>query len=833
MNTTKCKLTGLTKRQEDYWIIKSDTDPNSWASLYLLGDDIYVGEWHGYITKELNNKSDVVFYEILDRYNLRDKGYHFVLFNSKVTGTSLEVRSMYTPFLKKEIVYMKSHILVGLPPVLRFITSIAMRLNKAFDITEYHDNLPSAIESIKGSSHKSISNKDYNKSDSTDIEVDGDKVGETLSESDDKLNIEFLADDIKKTDVSTQFNKVDKSEKDIWRYTSENSIYKIYGEIIDERIIYCKQSGDRTMDELNVFFKVDYEMLEVQNNQNAILIESLGSSSGINDSERKSIVSFYYSLVGKIKHLIFIKPNMFQKASILMSKYLLRSKYKVHIVKSKGEAFDLAYTIKREENVNEVVEFELEHTKSSKEVDHRIDQLLNIVGRISWDPTFDDNYSTEVVGNDEFSILFESFEMLRGDIVSMKKELESHSEQLREKVDKATSKLRKQNIELEKAKEEAEKANKLKSAFLANMSHEIRTPMNAIVGLTDVLREGNVSEKDKEMYLGLISKSNSHLLKLINDVVDVSKIESKEMKLSSSKFCLNELMRDLLESQKVILHNSDKSDKIKYSLSLGLSDELSHIKTDSTRLRQVLLNLLNNAYKFTSSGEIEFGYTLKGDNLHFYVRDTGIGIEESKIGYIFERFTQAEGDTTRKYGGTGLGLSISKSLVELCGGTISVESTLGEGSTFSFTLLYQCQTDATTKEEITDSTTENKFVFENLNILVAEDDNLNFTVLKAIFSPYKYTLTRVITGVEAVTEIKNNKDYDVILMDIQMPEMDGIEATKLIRKITTEIPIIALSANAFENEMHQILEAGCVDYLTKPINKNTLMKSLAKNIIKN
>ncbi|MCK5907522.1 MAG: response regulator, partial [Flavobacteriales bacterium] len=366
-----------------------------------------------------------------------------------------------------------------------------------------------------------------------------------------------------------------------------------------------------------------------------------------------------------------------------------------------------------------------------------------------------------------------------------------------------------------------------------NMSHEIRTPMNAIVGLTDVLREGNVSEKDKEMYLGLISKSNSHLLKLINDVVDVSKIESKEMKLSSSKFCLNELMRDLLESQKVILHNSDKSDKIKYSLSLGLSDELSHIKTDSTRLRQVLLNLLNNAYKFTSSGEIEFGYTLKGDNLHFYVRDTGIGIEESKIGYIFERFTQAEGDTTRKYGGTGLGLSISKSLVELCGGTISVESTLGEGSTFSFTLLYQCETGATTKEEITDSTTENKFVFENLNILVAEDDNLNFTVLKAIFSPYKYTLTRVITGVEAVTEIKNNKDYDVILMDIQMPEMDGIEATKLIRKITTEIPIIALSANAFENEMHQILEAGCVDYLTKPINKNTLMKSLAKNIIKN
>ena len=820
MKVSICPITGLKKRQKDSWIIRLEDEPDTWASLYLLGDDIFVGEWHGYITVKFNELSDIAFFDILDSFNLREKGYHYIIDNSDTTGTSIGVRARYTHFLQNEIRYMKTHNLVGLTPVLRFITGIALRVNKGFDITEYHDNLLGAIARIKKSESDFRNNKIHEHK--PNIDNSNSENNEIHNPDLNELENEY--------DGNSERAIIDRSEDNIWRY--RNKKYSLYGEIIDNRIIYCKQSGDRTMDDLSVFFNINYEMLNINNNDKAILIEYIGNAKNVSENKRRRIVSFYYSLIDRISHLIFIKPSLFQKATILMTKYLLRANYKVHIVKSKGEAFNLAYRIKRDENIPEVEDLEVGHTKNEKEVDLRISQLLNIVGRISWDPTFDLEYSKEIVGNDEFSILFESFDMLRRDIVSMKKELESHSEQLKSEIEKATDKLITQNIELEKAKEEAEKANRLKSAFLANMSHEIRTPMNAIVGLTEALKAKDVSEKNKTLYLNLISKSNTHLLKLINDIVDISKIESKEMTISSHKFNLNELMRDLLESQKIVLKNSEKRDKIEYSLYLGLSDELSNIKTDSTRLRQILLNLLNNAFKFTLEGNIEFGYNLIGDTLHFYVKDSGIGIEESKLDNIFERFIQAEADTTRKYGGTGLGLSISKSLVELCGGKISVESKLGEGSTFSFTLSYQCKTDDITNEAIIEHQSD-QLDLKGLNILVAEDDNLNFTVLKALLNPFKCNLERVVTGVEAVSEIKKNQNYDLILIDIQMPEMDGIEATKIIREITTDIPIIALTANAFENEKQRIKEAGCVDYITKPINKDILVKSIKNNVIRN
>lgn len=819
IKVTRCKTTGLTKRQDDNWIIKSDVKSDSWASLYLLDDDIFVGEWHGYITKELNDKSDIVFNEILTKFNLREKGYHYILNNTGVYGTSIEVRARYTSFLEEEIKFMKSHIFVGLSPVLRFITSIALRFNKDFSNTRYYSDLQSAILSINEKHREEISDYEteliYNIKESNEVQS--------------KHQIPEI-DEIKNQKEFNAKNAIDRSKDGVWKYKNKTNNYNVYGEIINDRVIYCQQLGDRTMDDLNVFFQINEEMLKTQNNNQAILIEYIGNSKDVSDSKRRSIVTFYYSLIGKISHLIFIKPTLFQRASILMSKYLLKSRYKVHIVKSKGKAFELAFKIIHKGNIDEIVEHEIGHTKNSSEVDIRINQLLNIVGRISWDPTFDLEYSKDIIGNDEFSIIFESLEMLRDDIISMKKDLESHSEQLKLEVEKATEKLRKQNTELEKAKQEAEKANSLKSAFLANMSHEIRTPMNAIVGLTDILMDGNIPEKDKKAYLNIISKSNIHLLNIINDVVDISKIESKEMKISYDNFSLNNLMRDLLVSQEAVLYKSTKSDKIKYKLSLGLSEKLSNIKADSTRLRQVLLNLLNNALKFTAEGEISFGYTLNDKYLHFYVKDTGIGIEESKINHVFERFAQAELDTTRKFGGTGLGLSISKSLVELCGGSIKVESTLGKGSTFSFKIPYNYE------NKTTINTTENidsEFDFTDLNILVAEDDDINFTLLKAILIPMGCSIERAINGLDAVYKIKENNNYNIILMDIQMPKMDGIEATKIIMGVTGNIPIIALTANAFEDEMSRIKNAGAVDYITKPFKKDDLIKSIKTYANKN
>lgn len=817
MKVTKCDITGLPKYQEDSWIIHSDIEGKSWGSISLLADNIIVSEWHGYLAKDLNYKSEIVLDYILKRFNLREKGYHYINNNSYVDGTALEVRSSYSTFLEKEIVYMKSHIFVGLSPVLLFITKTAMGFNESFSITEYHLDLKSAVSSVLEKTKKTEASKVIER---TFTEVDNNNI--EIDKEEEEI------DTLEQENTIFSKDKIYRSADGMWRFNNPISEYLIYGEIIDERTIFCKQYGDRTIDDLNTFFHINDEMLRVQDNNKAILIEYIGNSKNVSESKRRSIVSFYYSLIGKISHLIFIKPSLFQKASILMSKYLLKSKYKVHIVKTKGEALELAYSIKQDEITNEVLKQEVGHTINSVEVDKRIAQLLNIVGRISWDPTFDLEYSNDIIGNDEFSIIFESLEMLREDIISMKIDLESHSEKLKIEVDKATEKLINQNIELEKAKKQAEKSNLLKSAFLANMSHEIRTPMNAIVGLTDILKEDDILETDKRKYLDLISKSNGHLLNLINDVVDISKIESNEMKISSHTFCLNDLMLELLESQEIILKKSNKKSDIDYSLNLGLSDVLSNINADSTRLKQILLNLLNNAYKFTPKGIIEFGYTLKEDYLHFYVKDTGIGIEESKLGYIFERFTQAEGDTTRKFGGTGLGLSISKSLVELSGGEINVVSTFGEGSVFTFTIPYLESMDISTKDIII----QNEFDFKDLNILVAEDDNLNYTVLKALLKPLGCNLKRVKNGAEAISEITKNKNYGVILMDIQMPEMDGIEATKRITEITKDIPIIALSANAFEDEMYKIKEAGSVDYITKPITRDVLLESIKKSVFR-
>jgi signal transduction histidine kinase len=415
--------------------------------------------------------------------------------------------------------------------------------------------------------------------------------------------------------------------------------------------------------------------------------------------------------------------------------------------------------------------------------------------------------------------------MLRKDIVSMKKDLETHSENLKKEVEKATEQLKKKNVELEIAKEEAEKANRLKSSFLANMSHEIRTPMNAIVGLTNVLKSGQISKEEGETYLNLISNSNDHLLNIINDVIDISKIESDEMRITNHRFGLNQLLEELKKSHEVLLLNSEKSEVVNIELTTGLPNKDAFIKADSTRLRQVLTNLLSNAIKFTAKGKISFGYILNKNNLEFFVEDTGIGIEKDKAIHIFERFIQAEGDTTRKYGGTGLGLPISKSLVELWGGNISLTSEQNTGTTFRFTLPYVYTQEKKILKKVKVEKSRN---IERLNILIAEDEELNYVVLKAVLKSLNCKLTRVLNGQEAVDEIKSGNKYNIVLMDVQMPLMDGLEATTLIKEIQPELPIIAQTANAFEDDMHKAISAGCIDYITKPIDKEKLIEKIIK-----
>ncbi len=384
--------------------------------------------------------------------------------------------------------------------------------------------------------------------------------------------------------------------------------------------------------------------------------------------------------------------------------------------------------------------------------------------------------------------------------------------------------------ELEKelviAKEKAEESDRLKSAFLANMSHEIRTPMNAIIGFSSFLKIEGYTDEQKEEFADIIIDSSNHLLNLINDIIDLAKLEARQMKAEYSSFGLNELMQELYS-----FFHSQIIARQKYEVQLFYEAPVKdlHISSDSTRLRQILVNLISNALKFTSKGMVEFGYQLQDQMLLFYVKDTGVGIEESKQQVIFDRFIHAEPSRERIYGGTGLGLSIAKACVEMLGGEIWVSSIRGKGSTFFFTIdLVEAEK---VKEVIIDEDL-NKIIFKGQHILIAEDDEVNFKYIMEMLRPYNLKITHVENGLDAVQVMKDSQSVDLILMDIQMPVMNGWEATKQIRKISTTIPIIAQSAYAFNSDRDKSLYVGCTDFIAKPSSPEILIKTICRNICK-
>ncbi|WP_066629615.1 PAS domain S-box protein [Labilibacter marinus] len=369
--------------------------------------------------------------------------------------------------------------------------------------------------------------------------------------------------------------------------------------------------------------------------------------------------------------------------------------------------------------------------------------------------------------------------------------------------------------ELKRAKEKAEESDQLKSAFLANMSHEIRSPLNGIIGFSSFLAEdGELSREEVKRYANIVSNSGNHLLNIINDIIYISKFDAGHIIPVIEPINLKHLLFDLYELYKERLEESDKN--IRINLINNYDDVV--IDTDGTRLRQVLENLLSNAIKFTANGNISFGYQLDGSKIQFFVKDTGIGIAEEKQSKIFDRFVQASTKTEKLYGGTGLGLSITKACVNLLGGDVWVKSKPGDGSTFFFDIDY-----VPNKQGVT---TKNKDIeeieFSGENILIAEDDDVSYLFLKKVLSEYNLKVWRAETGLEAVNKAVYDKSIDLILMDIQMPQMDGIQATYEIKDARPGLPIIAQTANAFDDERIKCLEAGCIDYISKPIDKSIL-----------
>ena len=375
------------------------------------------------------------------------------------------------------------------------------------------------------------------------------------------------------------------------------------------------------------------------------------------------------------------------------------------------------------------------------------------------------------------------------------------------------------NRELELAIKQEAKANRSKQEFLFNMSHDIRTPMNAIIGFTS-LAQSHLDDKEMlDSYLKKISTSSEYLLSLINDVLDMSRIESGKLKIEESIVYLPSILEDIRD---IVSSNVQKK---QLSLNTDIVDlRDSNVLTDPLKLKQVLLNVVANAIKFTpSGGYVNLSLVQKDGygNYDFIVEDNGIGISKEFQEHIFEQFSREATSTVSRVQGTGLGLSISKAIVDMMGGSISVESESGKGSKFTISLCFK----------VTDETTDNKTISSNniidtnKKILLVEDNELNYEIAKTVLEEAGFRVDGASNGKEAVDKASDNT-YDVILMDIQMPIMDGYEATKELRKLGNRTPIIAMTANAFSEDRKKAKEVGMDGYISKPIDVNTLVSTI-------
>jgi signal transduction histidine kinase/CheY-like chemotaxis protein len=378
-----------------------------------------------------------------------------------------------------------------------------------------------------------------------------------------------------------------------------------------------------------------------------------------------------------------------------------------------------------------------------------------------------------------------------------------------------------------KEKKRAELAEKVKSSFLANMSHEIRTPMNAIIGFGQLLSSTRLNEEQKE-FVKIINDNSYHLLTIIDDIIDISIMEANQLKLVPRNFSLSSFFLDIdIVLQKYL----EKYNKHNLELICKWPESNPVLFADAHRLKQVMTNLLSNAVKFTSNGSVAYGCYTEKESVVFYVSDTGIGISREDLPLLFKRFSKIENvDNERIFHGMGIGLSISKNLVSLMGGKIWVDSEPGKGSRFSFTIPYVSKPE--TLIEIPDNEESGEeYSLPGKTVLIAEDEITGFLFIETLLKKLGVKALHAGNGLEAVELCRNNREIRLVLMDIKMPKMDGLEATRMIKKDFPDMPVIALTAFAMKTDETECYQAGCDDYITKPVNSDYLTKKVSQYLI--
>lgn len=380
--------------------------------------------------------------------------------------------------------------------------------------------------------------------------------------------------------------------------------------------------------------------------------------------------------------------------------------------------------------------------------------------------------------------------------------------------------------ELIRSKETAEQSDRLKTAFLHNISHELRTPMNAIVGFSTLLTDSEQNESDKGAFAEIILNSSNHLLAVVNDIIEISNIEAGITMIKSSSFNLTSLIDKLIQQFDPLC--SQKG--IDFSVTSSVTGNQADIETDRTKLIQVLTNLIGNAVKFTPGGNIELTCDIKDNMLLFRLSDTGIGIPEEHQTRVFDRFYQVESTIARNYHGTGLGLAISKAFVELLGGEIWFGSEEGKGSVFSFTIPYKPTTALSAEPEVETANIHKAASEVKRRVLIAEDEENNYLLLVKLLTSLNIEIVHACNGQEAVEICRSDLNIKLVLMDIKMSVMDGYTATREIRKIYPDLPVIALTAYAFGSDRDRAIQSGCNDYISKPFKKELLLETISRYI---